>query len=52
MTRAPQREPEKPRQPRGELSEQAWKQNETTWNKKLKSLILLRVFDDLGGELG
>ena len=52
LTTAPQREPEQPREPRGELLEQAWKQNAATWSQKLKSLILRSVFDDFGGELG
>ena len=32
--------------------EQAWKQNEAKGSKKLKTLIVLRFFDDIGGELG
>ena len=40
--KAPKREPEKPRQLRGELLEQAWKQNEAKGSKKLKTLIFCR----------
>ena len=48
MKTAPQREPEKQREPRGELLEQAWKQNTATWSKTFNTLFIHFVLTILG----